>query len=162
MWRAEDDSDRARAPRFGERGVVGGIEAIPFGLLIFVSGALLIANAWAVVDAKMATDSASREAVRHLVESDGDIAAAEAAGDQAFRSHVGHTERVSAEFSIEGQEGAASGFVRCARVSATYTYRTPVVSVPLIGGWGSGIEVSSTHSEIVDPYRAGLGDESLC
>ena len=32
-----------------DRGQVGGIEALPFGLLVFVVGALLVANAWAVV-----------------------------------------------------------------------------------------------------------------
>ena len=38
----------------GDAGQVGGIEALPFGLLIFVVGTLLIANAWAVIDAKFA------------------------------------------------------------------------------------------------------------
>ena len=33
----------------GDAGQVGGIEALPFGLLVFVVGTLLIANAWAVV-----------------------------------------------------------------------------------------------------------------
>ena len=28
--------------------MVGGIEAAPFGLLVFVAGALLVANAWAL------------------------------------------------------------------------------------------------------------------
>ncbi|MGV3758684.1 MAG: hypothetical protein ACO1PW_03960 [Actinomycetota bacterium] len=51
-------------PLRGDRGQVAGIEAIPFGLLIFVLGGLLLANAWAVVDAKLATDAAAREAVR--------------------------------------------------------------------------------------------------
>jgi hypothetical protein len=32
-----------------DSGQVGGIEALPFGLLVFVVGALLVANAWAVV-----------------------------------------------------------------------------------------------------------------
>ena len=47
-----------------DRGVVGGVEAIPFGLLLFVAGTLLVANAWAVIDAKMAATSAAREAAR--------------------------------------------------------------------------------------------------
>ena len=54
----------------GDAGQVGGIEALPFGLLIFVVGSLLIANAWAVVDAKFATDAAARQAVRTFVEAD--------------------------------------------------------------------------------------------
>jgi len=148
-------------PRENERGVVGGIEAIPFGLLIFVSGALLIANAWAVVDAKMATDSASREAVRYLVESNGDTTGALAIGNEAFQNHVGHTDRLITDVVVQGSD-IGGGFARCARVAVTYQYTTRAVSVPLLGGWGSGITVTSTHSEIVDPYRAGLGEDSLC
>ena len=41
-----------------------GMEVIPFGLLTFVVGALLVANAWAVIDAKMAVSAAAREATR--------------------------------------------------------------------------------------------------
>ena len=50
------------------------MEVIPFGVLTFVVGALLIANAWAVVDAKMAVSAAAREATRAYVEapSEGD------------------------------------------------------------------------------------------
>ena len=36
----------------GEAGQVGGFEALPFGVLIFVVGVLLITNVWAVIDAK--------------------------------------------------------------------------------------------------------------
>jgi hypothetical protein len=34
--------------RGDDRGQVGGIEVLPFGLLVFVVGTLLVANAWAV------------------------------------------------------------------------------------------------------------------
>ena len=37
-----------------ERGQVGNVEVLPFGVLIFVVGALLVSNAWAVIDARMA------------------------------------------------------------------------------------------------------------
>ena len=37
----------------GDAGQVGGFEALPFGVLIFVVGVLLITNAWAVIDAKL-------------------------------------------------------------------------------------------------------------
>ncbi len=49
-------------------GQVAGIETIPFGILLFVIGALLVANAWAVIDVKMAVTSAAREAARTYVE----------------------------------------------------------------------------------------------
>jgi hypothetical protein len=52
----------------GDDGFAGGLEALVFGVLIFVIGTLLVVNAWAVVDAKFATSSAAREAVRAAVE----------------------------------------------------------------------------------------------
>ena len=151
-------SDRCR----GERGTVGGVEAIPFGLLLFVAGTLLIANAWAVIDAKMGTSTAAREASRFLVESNGDAGGAIAVGNTAFENQVGTLERLSSDISIAGLGPGPDSFVRCARVTVTYTYETPVVSIPFIGGWGSGIDVTSTHSELVDPLRGGLGEESVC
>ena len=41
-------SEPAPERRGGDAGQVGGIEALPFGLLVFVVGATLVANAWAV------------------------------------------------------------------------------------------------------------------
>ena len=46
------------------------MEVLPFGFLMFVSVTLLLANAWAVIDAKLAVSAAAREAVRAYVESD--------------------------------------------------------------------------------------------
>jgi hypothetical protein len=42
-----EEPRRARRAR-SDAGQVGGIEALPFGLLVFVVGATLVANAWAV------------------------------------------------------------------------------------------------------------------
>ena len=117
----------------GEAGQVGGIEALPFGLLIFVVGALLIANAWAVVDAKFATDGAAREAVRTYVESsDGDRALAEAraAGLASIEAHGRDPGR-----AVIGPVGEAS-LVRCQRVTFEAEYEVPALSLPFIGGFG--------------------------
>ena len=66
---------------------MAGIEAIPFGILIFVVGALLIANIWAVIDAKAAVDAAAREATRSYVESQVDgTATPDAASDAAVQA----------------------------------------------------------------------------
>ncbi len=45
-----------------------GLEAVLFGVLVFVLGTMLVVNAWAVVDAKLAATSAAREAARSYVE----------------------------------------------------------------------------------------------
>lgn len=139
-----------------ERGAVGGVEAIPFGLLLFVAGILVVANTWAVIDAKVATEAAAEQSARYLVESDGDVAGALERGEAAFEGIVGHRRRLDGTVRVDG------AFRRCARVTVTFRYVAPMATVPLVGGWGRGIAVESSHSEIVDPYRAGLGAASAC
>ena len=72
----------------GDGGFVGGAEGILFGIAVVVVGALLVYNAWAVVDAKMAASSAAREAVRFYVESDGDQSAAPGDGEGRSDSEI--------------------------------------------------------------------------
>ncbi len=138
----------------GDGGQVGGIEALPFGVLIFVLGSLLIANAWAVVDAKFATDAASRQATRTFVEGAepvGALRAAVDAGRQAIEGHGRDPDR-----AVIAPDGTPL-LVRCERVTFTVTYEVPALSLPLIGGFGrSPFRVRSSHSELVDPFRDGL------
>jgi hypothetical protein len=145
----------------GDAGQVGGIEALPFGLLIFVVGSLLIANAWAVVDAKFATDAAARQAVRTFVESgdpDGALDAAQAAGLAAVEAHGRDPQRAAV-----GAVGDVT-LARCARVTFEVVYEVPALSLPFIGGYGRApFRVRSTHSELVDPFRSGVpGEAEAC
>lgn len=138
----------------GDEGQVGGIEALPFGVLIFVLGTLLIANAWAVVDAKFATDAAARQAARTFVEGvDADVALADAqaAGRAAVAAHGRDPDRVVV------QAVGAPELARCERATFEAVYEVPALSIPLIGGYGRApFRVRSTHSELVDPFRSGL------
>lgn len=138
----------------GDAGQVGGIEALPFGLLIFVIGTLLIANAWAVVDAKFATDAAAREAARTFVEADDPAtatSAATAAGRAAIEAHGRDPERVVI------QPVGPARLERCARVTFEAVYEVPALSLPFIGGYGNApFRVRSSHSQLVDPFRSGL------
>jgi hypothetical protein len=138
----------------GDRGQVGGIEALPFGLLIFVVGGLLIANAWAVVDAKFATDAAARQAVRTFVEStDPEVAIAEAraAGLDAVAAHGRDPARARVRPVGDAQ------LARCERVTFEALYEVPALSLPFIGGYGRApFQVRSAHSELVDPFRSGV------
>jgi hypothetical protein len=140
---------------------VGGIEALPFGLLIFVVGALLITNAWAVVDAKFATDAAARQAVRTYVEAtdaDAALEGARAAALDAVEAHGRDRTR-----AVVGPVGEAT-LVRCERVTFEVTYEVPALSLPFIGGYGRApFRVRSAHSELVDPFRSGVaGDAEAC
>lgn len=138
----------------GDRGQVGGIEALPFGLLIFVLGTLLIANAWAVIDAKFATDAAARQAARTFVEGD-DADLALAAALEAGRAAVAAHGRDPARVRIDPV--GTLELVRCERVTFEAVYDVPALSLPLIGGYGRApFRVRSSHSELVDPFRNGL------
>ena len=134
-----------------ERGQ-GGLEAMVFGTLLFVFGTLLVVNAWSVVDAKLATGAAAREATRTYVEggqaddaafeaTEAGLAAIEAMGRRRDRARVVRT---------------AGAFERCSRVTYEATYTVPLIRIPVIGGLGSGFTVSSRHSEVVDPFRSAL------
>jgi magnesium and cobalt exporter, CNNM family len=160
----------------GDSGQVGGIEAMPFGLLVFVVGATLVANAWAVVDAKFAVDAAAREATRSYVEaeidgaggggSDRTRAAEDIAVEAGLAALTAHgRDPVAAQVGLTALEpvGGQSGFTRCARATFTASYEVPALTLPWIGGFGHGIDVTSSHSELVDPYRSGVpGSAEAC
>ena len=146
----------------GDAGQVGGIEALPFGLLVFVVGSLLIANAWAVVDAKFATDAAARQAVRTFVEGTDEAAARHepiAAGLASIEGHGRDPERATV--------GPVGRSVRCRAVSgrpsrpSTRFRRCRCPSSVATGE--RPFQVRSTHSELVDPFRSGVpGTAEAC
>lgn len=139
-----------------ESGAVGGVEMLPFGVLVFVVGTLLIVNAWGVVDAKMTVASAAREAVRAFVEAPpgGDAQALATAAARQTVAALGRTARPPL-VDVQGQ------LTRCARIVATVGYAIPAVRLPWVGGLGT-FTVRSTASEIVDPLRGGLEGEARC
>ena len=143
-----------------DRGQVAGIEAVPFGILLFVVGALLIANAWAVIDVKMAVTSAAREAARTYVEAP-DHAQGLQSADAAAREAIAAYGRNTNLVTVEGPSDP-SAFTRCNRVSFTVSYPVPAITLPFIGGFGSGFTVKATHSEIVDPFRNDVPGEAVC
>lgn len=142
----------------GEAGQVGGVEALAFGLLVFVVGALLVANAWGVIDAKAAVTTAAREGARAYVEAPSGRDASERAGRAARSALEGHgRDPGRATVAVRGR-----GFARCARVTVEVATRVPAIRLPFIGGFGSGLRVAARHSELVDPYRSGLAGEARC
>jgi len=149
-------------PRRRDDGFVGGIETLPFGLLVFIVGTLLVANAWAVIDAKLASASAAHEAARVYVETvvGGDNrAAAGAAGAAAIDAISGHG-RDPGRMTFTVSPGGAVR--RCQPIEVTVTYRVPTLTVPLVGGFGQGFTVHATDSEIIDPFRDDVAGTNPC
>ncbi|MGH9077593.1 MAG: hypothetical protein ACRDY0_09125 [Acidimicrobiales bacterium] len=149
----------ARRPeRGGESGFAGGVEGLVFGLLIFVVGTLLVANAWGVVDTKLAAAAAAREAARSYVEApDASTATADARGaaDETLAGYGRDPGRATVTV-------VAGTFGRCQRITVEVSYAAPVVDLPLVGHLGAGEAVVARHSEIVDPYRSGLAGTAAC
>ncbi|MGH9278750.1 MAG: hypothetical protein ACRD12_11700 [Acidimicrobiales bacterium] len=143
---------RLRRVRRDEAGQMAGIETVPFGVLVFIVGVLLVANAWGVIDAKLAVSSAAREATRAYVESRTDLdpmAQADAAAREAVRGAGRDPDRLQLT-PIEVD------FSRCSTVRFEASYDVPAIQIPLIGAFGHGFTATARHTEIVDPYRSGI------
>jgi CBS domain containing-hemolysin-like protein len=163
---AGPDSGARAHGRANDGGQVAGIEALPFGLLIFVVGSLLVLNLWQVIDAKLAVDGAARESVRTFVEADVASAGTDAvdAAEQAARRAGAASldarglDASQADVTLLPLEGAGgqTGFSRCARATFEVHYQVPMLTLPWIGGLGDGIDVTSRHSELIDPLRSGV------
>jgi hypothetical protein len=145
-------------PARDDCGLAGGLDGLVFGVLVFVFGTLVVVNAWQVVDAKFAASAAAREAARAYVEAPSAGVGAEAASAGALEAVVGH-QRSPARFSLFMLSGS---FARCGRVVFEARYRVPLLSIPVIGSFGSGLTVSARHAEVVDPYRSGLPGAAVC
>jgi hypothetical protein len=145
----------------GDRGQVGGIEVLPFGVLIFVVGALLVTNAWGVVDAKIAADAAAREAVRAYVEAPDAAHADSDARRAAVATLVAHGRRADL-MTLSIRRAGDAPFGRCVPVTVEIHYPVPAVVLPWIGGYGHAFDVHAHHTERIDPFRAGLAGSGTC
>ncbi|MEA3075148.1 MAG: hypothetical protein QOF60_56 [Actinomycetota bacterium] len=144
----------------GDDGQIAGVEGVIFGVLVFVLGTLVVANAWGVVDAKMAAAGAAREATRAFVESRSPttsdaLAEARSAASDAIAGYG----RTPSRMRFVAEEAALQ---RCARVTIRVEYPVPLVVIPVIGRYGHGFTARARHSEIVDPFRSGLADTNEC
>lgn len=144
--------------RRDERGQVGGVEALVFGVLVLVLGILGVATSWAVVDAKVAAASAAREAARAYVESDGSDAAWPEAADRGREAFAGHGRDPAAVELPRPPEP----FGRCGPVTVTASTNLDLPRLPGIRAVARRVRVQARHTEVVDPYRAGVGRGAGC
>lgn len=145
----------------GELGQVAGIEVLPFGFLMFIIGMLMVANAWGVVDANLATTAAAREGVRAFVEAPSAAEARDRAITAAAAAILGYGRSpFSTRVDIETVGGR--GWQRCSLAIVTVHHEVPILSLPLVGGFGHAFDVVSRQSEVVDPFRSGVDGEARC
>lgn len=145
--------------RNDERGAIGGLEGLAFGVLLFAFGTLMVVNAWSVVDGKMTAGAAAREATRTYVEAPNEPAALTGANTAAMNVVNG---RSNAHTVLAVTPLSNKGFGRCEAVTATVRIDIPRVRLPLIGGAGGTFPVSASHTEVIDPYRSGLASTATC
>ena len=161
----------------GEDGFLGGLDALAFGALIFVSGTLLVVNAWSVVDTRMAVGAAAREAARVVAGVEGDAYEPHIGGGPEPREALASLARARAIEALEQHGRDVTGIdpttmvtfsplpasPRCAVIEATVTYDAPTIALPFVGAFfPGGIPVTVTHRERIDPFRAGLPGEATC
>lgn len=137
-----------------EDGFVAGAESLLFGVLIFVIGTLIVANAWGAIDAKFATSAAAREATRAAVEAPSGADLHGVATDAALMALDGHGRGESRGFTLTSV--GANELSRCAEVGFEVQVEVPVLSMPGIDRRLTTYIVRSEHRELVDPYRSGL------
>src|SRR4051794_6532769 len=111
-----------------QRGQAGGVEALAFGVLVFVVGTLFVANVWSAVDAKLAASSAAREGARTYVETGGSDADAGLPARRAVDAALASLGR-----SGHVDVGPGDGYHRCGRVVVRVTTAVPVLRLPFIG-----------------------------
>lgn len=141
-----------------EAGFAGGFEGLLFGLLLFVAGSLLVANAWGVVDTKNALVEAARQAARTYVQAPDASSAYQEAQTAADRALAGYGRSPGrARITI-----VAGGFSRCERVTIEVSYPSPALDLPFVGPVGTGHTVHASQSELVDAYRSGLPGTASC
>lgn len=157
----------------GESGIVAGAEALAFGVLVFVVGAIIAVNGWAVLDAKLAASTAAREATRTIVEGG-------ATSRSTMLGEDGGAARQAALAVLDGmgRSPATNGLAvtlvddpwrtthhrpdRCAPVTVEVSLAVDGIGVPWLGGWALPVTVTGTHTEYTDPFASGLAGDATC
>jgi hypothetical protein len=139
----------------GDRGQAAGVEALPFGVLVFVTGTLIAVSAWGVVTARGLADSVAREYLRGYTRA----TSATQAGTEGRRLAAA----VMAARSVEASRVTITeptNFVACAPATVRVRIVVPLLRAPFVGDLTeTAVEVERTDR--VDPYRVGVprGDQ---
>ncbi len=142
----------------GERGAVGGLEALVLGFLILFGGAGLAVNTWSVIETRTALDAAAREYLRAYTAQSDPTAAARAGSDAVHRVLVARGTELR-NLTIDAPDPSLFG--PCQPVEVALSSRVPEMRVPFIDALGPST-VTVTSAELVDAHRemtAGAGHD---
>jgi hypothetical protein len=110
----------------------------------------------------MAVNAATREGARAAAEAQ-DAGDADSLSESAARDAIAAHGRDGNKLVVARPTDYHGGsFRRCNPVTITASYPVPFITLPLIGAHGQAFTVSSSHTEIVDPFRSGLDGETSC
>lgn len=135
--------------RSSERGAVAGAESLALGTLILIGGVLLVTNAWAVIDSRLALDAAAREYLRSYTQASSPSEAAEG-GLRAVDEVLADRPRLAADTRVVAPD--PSGFGPCSPAVVELRSRVPTVNMPFLDGFAP-VTVRVRHVELVDAHR---------
>ena len=135
--------------RHDERGLVGGAEALAFGALVLLAGALVLVNVWSVVETRAAVDAAAREYLRTYTHAP-DREEALAAADRAARATL--AARGTPLRGLRIVAPPAAGFGPCGRAEVTLVATVPAARLPFVGAVAAS-EARVTHAELIGAHE---------
>lgn len=137
---------RARCRR-DERGQAAGVEAVPFGVLVFVTGVLLAVNVWSAVDARVAVDGAARDYLRAYTGAP-DGAAARDRGRSAAAASLAARRHAATRATVTDP---TEPFGPCRPATVVVEIDTPTIRAPFVGSLGT-TTVRARRTELVQPH----------
>ncbi len=141
-----------------DRGVIGGADALLFGLIGLVFTSLAITNAWIAIDTSLAVSAAAREGARAAAEAPPDMVVTNA--ESAMQTVMTQYGRDLADFTMT-VELPAGGIARCAPITTSANYQINLLALPFFGDLGTHT-IGATHTEIIDPFRSSPLQDSVC
>lgn len=135
--------------RCDERGQAAGVEAVPFGVLVFVTGTLLAVNVWSAVDARVAVDGAARDYLRAYTAAP-DPGVARASGRSAAASSMAARRSGAANARVTDPP---EPFGPCRPATVVVELATPTIRAPFVGSLGT-TTVRAVRTELVQPHGA--------
>ncbi len=142
--------------------MVAGAEALALGALVLIVGMILVVNAWAVIDTRLALESAAREYLRAYTEADSPDEALQR-GATSLMSVLEDRPALAERVRLTDPRGEQFG--PCAAAAVSIAAIVPAIRMPLLDrGWGehtvtvSAVELVDAHQEMLtgaayDPER---------